>query len=80
MIRRRVLWFTALGLALAAAAGIGMLLWYYRPTVEYAYVDILDPRKDRDASSLLVGVVTVLALSGVALWLWSRRRKPNQNG
>jgi hypothetical protein len=71
---------SAVGFLLAAALSVVVLLWYYRPTVEYAYVDILELRKDSGASSLLVGVAAVLTLGGLAIWWWLRRRKRNQNG
>jgi len=66
------------GIALAVLSVAGLLV-YYRPTVEYAYVDILD-RRERLTSGwfiALVGVSVALLVGGVLAWL---RRKASQRG
>ena len=42
MTSRQVLGFVGLGAVLAVGVSLAILFWYYRPSIEYAYVDILD--------------------------------------
>jgi hypothetical protein len=58
-------------LAIGAAA-IAALLFYYRPTVEYAYVDILDLR-DRQSLPFPGWVLLAAPLAGAALLIFAYR-------
>ncbi len=62
------------GVALALAVGIAVLLIYYRPTVEYAYVDVLDLREKGSWSSIVRSGLAALAFARAARFARSARR------
>ncbi len=65
------------GVALALAVGIAVLLIYYRPTVEYAYVDVLDLREKGSWSSIvLTAGFLALLIAGFVTWRFARRSRP----
>ncbi len=80
MTRRRALRIAVSGLVLAMAVSIGVLVWYYQPKLEYAYVDILDFRENLDSSRFIIDIVAALALGGLVIWWWVRRRRGDNNG
>jgi membrane protein DedA with SNARE-associated domain len=80
MTRRRALRIAVSGLVLAMAVSIGVLVWYYQPKIEYAYVDILDFRENLDSSRFIIDIVAALALGGLVIWWWVRRRRGDNNG
>ena len=80
MNRRRALVLSVSGLVFTVGVTIAILLWYYRPTVEYAYVDIVDLRKDPSAFFPFVAVAAALALVGLGFGVWLKRRRGRQNG
>jgi hypothetical protein len=66
----------ALG-ALVVLAGIAVLLYYYRPSIEYAYVDIIEKREHPVAGTWLIGgcLAVVVVVGGLLVWLGRRSRK-----
>jgi LPXTG-motif cell wall-anchored protein len=62
-----------LGGVLVVCVGIAILLWFYRPSIAVAYVDILDPRSGRSSWTWPVGLGITLLVVAAALW-WRRRR------
>jgi hypothetical protein len=74
--RRVVVWVTILGLFLLTVA-VAAFLWYYRPTVEYAYVDVMDLRGSTPRARYLGTIVSVaLLVASASVWWFLRRRKP----
>jgi hypothetical protein len=78
MNRRRAFLLALTGFLLALGVSIGFLLLYYRPTIEYAYVDIV--QKNPAGRSMVGPVAVALAFTGLGLGLWFKRRKGRQNG
>jgi hypothetical protein len=69
---RRVFGFVGVGVVLAVSLSIAIFLWYYRPTIEYAYVDILDLRDGRTSLGWLIGVGLAVLVVAAAIW-WRKR-------
>ena len=66
-------------LLILVSAGIAVLLLYYRPTIEYAYVDILDMREGPSRSLpawALVGAPLTAAAIALLAYRRLRRREP----
>ena len=64
----RAIGVSALALLAAVGIGVGVLLMYYRPTIEYAYIDIVD--KSETAMSgwwLLFGAVVLVGMFWFAI-------------
>jgi cell division protein FtsX len=73
------LWRGVLAGMVAAVLSLAALLIYYRPTIEYAYVDILD-RREHPTSGWFIALLAAsvaLLVGGALVWL---KRKAAQRG
>ena len=66
-----------LGIATLAVLTLVALIVYYRPTIEYAYVDIMDRRQVPPWLSFVLGGSLVLLIASGLVWL---RRKARAGG
>src|SRR5262245_53363950 len=70
---RRAVLITLVGEMLIAGIAVAALFAYYRPTVEWAFVDI---REVPGSNSVLRGPIVIAAVvlaPASLLWLWKRR-------
>jgi hypothetical protein len=73
------LWRIVVGILALGGLGIVVLLVYYRPTIEYAYIDVRDQGQVAAPGWLIAvfGASLALLIGGGLAWL---RRKANPRG
>jgi hypothetical protein len=74
MTSRRVLGFFGLGAVVAVGVSLAILFWYYRPSIEYAYVDVLDSGPGYSPMVRPISIGVLLIAIAAAIWWWRHRR------